>query len=298
MKKIEKLLRSKNSSITRVRPILLELLKREDDGAKRLHELLEISPGFKNLPAQIRNNPGIIISDCRRRKMVTDKNVISMKVPSAFEWEAPPPGEFLRWMIEHPEELTKPKNATTSEATTKLRASLLDRESPKHDETRNQALANLNSFGAIGSRKKWWAFEGFTYVDCLIETDSLVLFIEGKRTEDSSQKVSWYSKRNQIARNLECARQHALSGKKAKAFAVLMVIEEGTMEKHEGHVHPDKLRESWPHYREANAVQDELIQGFLGIVTWQQVMNVWKLDQDHYSPDTVSEAMDRFFTQN
>lgn len=298
MKDIAELLASRNSSITRVRPILREMLKSRPGGAARLRSLLNAAPGIANLPGEIREHPGTIITDCRRPKIVTDEKVLSMEVPGAFEWEVPPPGDFLRWLIEHPDALTKPEGAPVSDTDT-LRAALLDRESEKHASVRNRALVNLNYFGAQGSRRQWWAFEGFTYVDCLIETESLVLFIEGKRTEESSPRVSWFSERNQIARNLECARQYALSGKKSKAFAVLMIIEEGVNEDyHRQSVEADTLLRSWPHYQETTEIHEELLQGFLGILTWDRVIDLWELDRDEYKPETVQEAMDRFFVKH
>ncbi len=275
------------------------MLKGLDRGADRLRALIDASPGRENLQPSIRDNPGIIVSECRRLKEVVDENVLSMRVPGAFEWEVPPPGEFLRWMIKHPERLSPPKNANASEATTLLRRSLLDPDPSENERVKDLALANLNCFGSFGSRKQWWAFEGFTYVDCLIETESLVLFIEGKRTEKSSEIVSWFSERNQIARNLECARQYAMSRKRPKAFAVLMIIEAGINEEHHREsVEPGKLLKSWPHYEGSKKIQDELLEGFLGVLTWDQVIDLWSLDRSRYKPDTVEEAMDRFFAKS
>jgi hypothetical protein len=38
-------------------------------------------------------------------------------------------------------------------------------------------LSELGRLGASGSRRKWWAFEGFTSVDFFLETDALLLLI-------------------------------------------------------------------------------------------------------------------------
>lgn len=298
MKDAATVLSGKNSSITRVRPILWEMLKSVDAGSDLLRALINASPGKENLPRSIRENPGSIVSDCRRLKTVVDEDVVSMTIPSAFEWEVPPPGEFLRWMIQHPELLSPPPNANVSESTKLLRQSFLDPDSAENERVKNQALTNLSHFGSVGSRKKWWAFEGFTYVDCFIETETMVLFIEGKRTEKSSKNVSWFSERNQIARNLECARQSAMSCVKPKAFAVLMIIEAGVNEEyHRRSVEPELLLKSWPHYQGSKKTQDELLRGFLGILTWDQVIDLWSLDPLRYKPETVEVAMDCFFTK-
>ena len=38
---------------------------------------------------------------------------------------------------------------------------------------------SLNRNGPEKSAGQWWAFEGFTEVDCCLQTDKLVLLIEG-----------------------------------------------------------------------------------------------------------------------
>jgi hypothetical protein len=86
------------------------------------------------------------------------------------------------------------------ENTETLRRALRSGDMATHD----LAVSALEAQGAKGSRRKWWAFEGFTSVDCVLETDRLLVFIEGKRTEKISAATDWYP-RNQIVRNLEVA---------------------------------------------------------------------------------------------
>jgi hypothetical protein len=64
-------------------------------------------------------------------------------------------------------------------------------------------LEELERLGPKGSARKWWAFEGITKVDCWLETDRLVLFVEGKRTETLSKFTAWFPARDQLTRNLD-----------------------------------------------------------------------------------------------
>jgi len=77
------------------------------------------------------------------------------------------------------------------------------------EKARSNALAELNRLRAGNSFRKWWAFEGFSSVDCFLETDEIVLLIEGKRNDILSPTTKWYPERNQLARNLEVAEYQA-----------------------------------------------------------------------------------------
>jgi hypothetical protein len=63
--------------------------------------------------------------------------------------------------------------------------------------------------------------ERFTSVDCLLETKSLLLLIEGKRTEAVSDSTDWFPGRNQVIWNLEVAQALAAG----RNFAVLICAE-------------------------------------------------------------------------
>lgn len=88
-------------------------------------------------------------------------------------------------------------------------------------EAQQEAHTQLDAVGAAGSKRKWWAFEGFTEVDCCLQTDKLVLLVEGKRTEPLSGSTDWLPARSQLVRNLEVA--GALAGD--RAAAVLLITE-------------------------------------------------------------------------
>jgi hypothetical protein len=162
-----------------------------------------------------------------------------------------------------------------------MRAALCDSDSgPRREEAVRQALSELNAVGVEGAAFKWWAFEGFTSVDCCLETDRLVLFIEGKRLEPPAATVSWITPRHQIARNLEVAAQYA--ARSERDFAVLLVGPDGCSD-----VTAVDLKPSWPHLDERS--RDELLARFLGITSWRELCRVTGLAYDEL-PITTEDA--------
>ena len=134
-------------------------------------------------------------------------------------------------MIEHPDELSWPQRGKQKfgAKTTAWRERLLN-----HDpEARETALAELERCGPAGSWHKWWAFEGYTSLDCLLKTDQLLLAIEGKRTDVLSPSTDWYPHRSQLLRNLEVTQEA-----EGKDFVFMVIAEQqiepvlpGTIEK-------------------------------------------------------------------
>ena len=131
---------------------------------------------------------------------------------NAYEVNVPPSAAMLSWLLNHPEQLTWPK-ATPDRECVLVQATQTNRKFLlAHEPTaRTQALEELARAGASDKVGKWWTFEGFTSVDCLLETRSLLLLIEGKRTEAVSKSTDWFPGRNQVIRNLEVAQ--ALAGR-------------------------------------------------------------------------------------
>ena len=145
--------------------------------------------------------------------------------------------------------------------------------------TKREALAELDAKGAAGSRRRWWAFEGFTSVDCRLETDSLVLFIEGKRTESVSASVTWFPARNQVVRNLESAACEA--ARVGKDYAVLVCAETPLA------LAEDTFETSLPHL--SHAARNDLRKHYLGCVTWEAVRQA--LCPRLTLPETVDQAV-------
>lgn len=129
------------------------------------------------------------------------------------------------------------------------------------------------------SRQKWWAFEGHTEVDCWLETDRLLLFVEGKRTESLSASTHWYPERNQLVRNLEVVGELA-DGRRA---GVLLVTEEPVDD-----LTAEAIALSAPHLDEAQRAR--LWDRYLGQATWRVLCD--RLGVDYASlPTTIAEVI-------
>jgi hypothetical protein len=190
-----------------------------------------------------------------------------------FEYPAPPPRPFLRWLVGHASELQKPAY-TTSPAASAKREKLLAGD----PATLAEALNAIDS--GASHRGKWWCFEGTTMVDCALSTDRCIVFVEGKRTEaGASRGVSWYASRNQVLRNLDCAR--ALAANDGRAYFALLVIEQGDavdrrLAAAQDVLDPEVVERSLPHLSPAE--RSEALGHYLGFTTWQEIVRVFELE--------------------
>lgn len=251
-----------NSSITRVRPFFQQLLRRDATGVSWLPRLL----GLVAAPEPIIRSAGRpLLPQCATIRSYADK-VWNCTIPleGCFEYSVPPPGPLLSWMLRNPSKLTWPvkrdgSKRRYSEAAQRQREALIG----GHGVTAAAAAQArgekaLSDAGAGGSRRQWWALEGFTEVDCCLESDSLVLFIEGKRNESPSASVSWLRDRNQLVRNLDCAMDYAAG----RDFALLVMC------KRPEPAPPGRAFEDGLPHRTAEQ-RAELRQRYLGWVSWQ-----------------------------
>lgn len=126
-------------------------------------------------------------------------------------------------------------------------------------------LRRLNDNGPEGSRRAWWAFEGFTEVDCYLQTEQLILLVEGKRTETLSERVSWLRKRNQLVRNLEAA---AALG--SHAFVLLAVEHEAAFDL------GSLVDDACPHL--GIDERTTVAERFIGQVTWAHLCRAAAVD--------------------
>lgn len=278
-----------NSSVTRVWPVFDCMFQQDSTGMAWLPSLLKLGSRAGRVRQQIHSNPGPLLPELARidlalpgpvkKAIGPERSTRIERIRNAYEAEIPPSSAFLRWMLEHPHQLTWPKgrkgiDLVFSRSTQRSRKHFLDGD----PQTRDEALAQLSRLGAIGSRRKWWAFEGFTSVDCRLETESLLLLIEGKRTEPISNSTNWFPGRNQVIRNLEVAQ--ALAGDQ-KNFAVLLCAETPV------ELPDDAWRRSLPHFSPIE-IQD-LKSHYLGCTTWSTIIE--RLCNGLELPKTVDEAI-------
>lgn len=261
-----------NSSVTRVWPVFDTLISSDPSGEDWLGKL------FGLVGRRFGSSPGLMFPAVGRFDRAIPRNLRSVlgqvraarlgKLRPCFEADYPPSGRFLRWLIENPGQLTWPTDTVKSkgkvprafgDSTQRMRTQLLAGD----HATRSEALDALALNGPDGSRRKWWAFEGFTSVDCVLETDRLLVFVEGKRTEAISAATDWYPKRNQIVRNVEVA--SCAAKESGKDFGVILCAET--------HVElPERaFKEGLPHLSESE--QQALRTHYWGCITWQQIVD-------------------------
>jgi hypothetical protein len=263
-----------NSSITRVRPFFQCLFRREPTGAMWLPALLKSVPFNVDLATRMAKHSGHLLSTLLLPRQYTDRalprGMQRINLEACFEKPFPPPTRFLRWLIKHPERMTWPGQGAISfgQETQDYRKALLGKSKTRSPEVvKKLALAELHRLGSEGSARKWWAFEGFTEVDCVLETDTILLFIEGKRTEWLSPATQWYPRRNQLSRNLEVAWEGAGS----KEFAVLVISEKMTRLPTD-----EVITQGFPHLQPVE--REQLRNHWLGCLTWEEACQTTGID--------------------
>lgn len=279
----------RNSSVTRVWPVFDFLFHADSSGQAWLSALLHMGSRVAQVDSTVLDSLGMLepdLSDFNRTPSGPIKRVLGPirveqlgTIRNAYERDVPPAAAFLRWLLENPDRLQWPtargKQLVYAKQAQTKRKDLI----AGNTEAKAEALRELAHCGATGSRRKWWAFEGYTSIDCALETDRLLVLIEGKRTESISPSIHWFPDRNQVIRNLECAREMARCVN--KNYAVLVCAESMT----------DLADEEWakslPHLTEAERV--ELKSHFLGCATWGDVAT--ELCGGMVLPETVDQAV-------
>jgi hypothetical protein len=244
-----------NSSLTRVQPVFEYLYERDQNGTSWLLPLLRLANHSHHVPIDFEPGP-LVEAPC-------------------YEFPASPPREFLRFLLTNPDQLPNPaeqvwrKWSATTQA--KRRALLSgDRTVKREGLTLLERASDL-------SQRTWWRLEGVTYVDCAFFTQSTVVFVEGKRTEEGpSQEVTWWTGRNQVIRNLECVSEFARVTGRPHAF-VIVIVEEELCERGSQRARsidaitdPTVIASSLPHL-EVQA-REQVMGRYVGATTWQDIV--------------------------
>ena len=280
-----------NSSVTRVWPVFDCLLSNDPTGEKWLAPLLQLGSLSGNASTAIIEQPGPLLQELARFELSIPRSLskvlrkerkerIDGVIRNCFERDIPPSENFLRWLLGNPGQLVWPTKGD-EEKTYKAETQEKRKKLLLGDKTiRDEALNKLRRLGIARSKGKWWAFEGFTSVDCMLETERILLLIEGKRTEPISSSTDWFPQRNQVIRNLECAKE--MAERKGKQYFVLLCAEERI------EIPDSAWSASLPHFKE-QAIE-ELRQHYLGCVTWSEM--VQRLCPELQLPDTIDTAID------
>lgn len=279
-----------NSSITRVRPVFRELLRQDPTGRGWLRRLIDCAPNTASLQGLPTSESSILkkctVSRPYEERVLTHYGIPRIDLPGCFEYDLEPPTAFLRWLVLNPHRMTWPQeNGQPKTYGTKTQG-YRERLVGKHGvdlqaRVKEEAQHLIEKAGAAKSRKKWWAFEGFTSVDCWLETDNLILLIEGKRKEPLSKSTDWYPSRNQLIRNLEAVSEFA----GGKAFGVLLIVE---LRSDIPQV-SELLVSSLPHFGDGGRAA--LAMHYLGATTWLEVCDATGLDFSKL-PDTTADVVE------
>jgi len=269
-----------DSSETRVKPFFTYLFEHYGIGSSWIPTLLMMSTRNQDIAAMISAMDCSISTNKRKQntaKMFDDQQYWK----DCFEYSIAPSVTFLRWLIMNPEKLTWPKikgieKVYPNSRTQQMRKSLIYPTNHNDREVvQKYALKQIELIREIGNVVKssndkaeaWVKFEGYTRLDCLLETKDFVLAIEGKRNEGVSRSISWYPHRNQIVRNLEVIREYAGN----KQYAMILMNKDGV-----DPVKDDDFTMSLPHL-DSISIED-LNKHYLGCISWEQACNATGVD--------------------
>jgi hypothetical protein len=211
---------------------------------------------------------------------------------SGGERRLQPPRGLLVWLVQHPEVLAPQLKAlerrairageraglAVSPAWAKRREFLDGRDG----ELQREALDRLSSGKPLPSGA-WFVFEGPTSVDCYLETDRIVVVIEGKRTESGpTTSTDWMPTRHQLLRNLDAALDIA-RGRRVVGLFIVEGDDSGDVPEvwrasTDATISEEALDASLPHRNrdERATIRD----GYLGATTWQRGCESLGLQRD------------------
>ena len=244
----------KDSSLTRVVPLFDALMDKDATGNLWLPQLLEMGSRAAGCLGSTVIGPLLV----GHRRWWGDK-----------ERRMEPPKALLQWLVRN----VKPprSKALWGSAETRQKREQLSARDP---DTVSEALLLLE-----GNHKAraWFVLEGRSQPDVFLETDSLILVIEGKRTErEATASTTWMPQRSQMLRHMDAAME-IRGGKRVLG----LMITEGPggadaiapsdywINQAELQVREDTLTESLPHRSEVE--RQMIADGFLGVTTWQRL---------------------------
>lgn len=241
---------NKDSSKTRVVPLMHFL--GEDIG--KINDFLSMF-NFKNRHVQI--------TDSIKRIHYGNK---SDGEPG--EMAIPPATSLLIWYAEHPEELDRTENKQNTKKQPSINT-IKNREDffNGNSEKKKEAVEKLKKMKTYPSRLPWYIFEGKTYPDIYIETESAIFIGEAKRTEPHlTGTVKWYKKRDQLIRHVDSVID---SDKTVYSFFILEHRNYENLEKHGKNF--SYYEESLPHRQTYPDQIQKIMDTYIGCITWDDL---------------------------
>ena len=251
-----------DSSKTRVVPVLESISVAGPDWLRRLLSLPGHGAEGATVPANL---------DLRVENQYWGANERSL---------APPPS-LLEWLVRNLERAPAAKDQSEVAARRRL---LFERDPAMIME----ALALL---GTRPSGRGWHILEGQTYPDVFLKTPDALVVIEGKRTEAGpTTSTTWMPLRHQMLRHMDAAWE--IRGDR-RVYGFFIVEAKPGSHAVPSHwiqaaydtVAPPSVSESLPH--RSSSEREEIVQGFLGITTWQGVCTEFGLDPNDL-PESVA----------
>jgi hypothetical protein len=271
-------MRTFDSSLTRVKPVFDELYLRDSGGQSWLETLLGLPERFDGTSAPKVGAPGLL----------TARNWSEVPAEHGMpggERRLKPPRSLLKWLVQHPDLLTDqldelyrravPAEGEAGPAWVKRKLFLEGRD----QDLEAEALEALSGSAPL-PRGAWFVFEGPTSVDCYLETDRVVVTIEGKRTERRpTTTTEWLATRHQMLRNLDSALEIA-AGRRVLAFFIVEGDAQGRVpdawrEWTDATISEHALDESLPH--RSGDQRALLADGYLGATSWQLICDALAL---------------------
>lgn len=263
----------RDREMTRVRRVFDTLLDRNETAPPWVAELWEM--------------PALTRPDVAVPPPPETAALVASEAPSAHEARQgtvyqralAPPAVFLRWLLDNPQ-LMEVADPTTFGAkgadSRRWRGKLFSGEPDLVSDARDEGLRQLGKRLAQRGRRKWWAFEGFSRVDCCLISETAVLLVESVGAEPPPPSTVWFPQRSRLWRNVEAAKE--LAGD--RQFGLLLAadsVADGTAAMDHA---ADTLAGSFPHLE--GAPRAELSTHLLGFVTWPEVARTL-----HLPPDSV-----------
>ena len=245
---------SKDSSKTRVAPTFDFLLQADPSGNSWLDRLLALGSRPQSVTSLTKGQRLIAGHD---RRWGTDERGL------------PSPLALLEHLVRNLDPALVAKSSDTGTSLLKRRA--LGASDPR---AIGDAIGQLRA-GKRGRR--WFVLEGESRPDALLETENLVVCIEGKRTEATcTSTTTWMKCRSQLLRHMDAATDQFRSKRvvgllivEGDGDAVAMHPSEHWKAECAAQYAPSMLADSLPH--RTSEERTIIGENILGVTTWQAV---------------------------
>ena len=202
---------------------------------------------------------------------------------------AAPPG-LLRWLLENAEEPSDAAAWGHRLEVKENRRRVVDRDA----DTLAQALRSLEE--GRPSPRAWYVLEGPSQPDVYLDSDDVVIVVEGKRTETApTTSTAWMRVRHQMLRHLDAAWEHR-AGRRLYGLYIVEAEAPGAFEPPftwhaavESTITDEVLRSSLPHRTPDERLQ--IANALLGVTTWQAVCLEFQIPRDVLIPEVFDQTL-------